>query len=120
MAKDSLAEDDVGVLSRRNEIPSVIAKKSTILLGHSLEPVGILEHRMCGGGNRRVPVDRSMHVKTLMGRDMYVGGAARVMHGLKGFRSIVKQKKILRMRTRKPRSNLGDVINEREMISSYP
>jgi hypothetical protein len=31
-----------------------------------------------------------------------------------GFCSIVNQKKIVRMRTRKPRSNLGDVINERD------
>jgi hypothetical protein len=31
-----------------------------------------------------------------------------------GFRSIVNQKKILRMRTRKPRSNLVDVINKRD------
>jgi hypothetical protein len=30
---------------RRHEIPSVIAEKSTILLGHSLELVGILERR---------------------------------------------------------------------------
>ena len=36
-----------------------------------------------------------------------------------GFCSIVNQKN-LRMRTRKPRSNLGDVINEREMRFSYP
>jgi hypothetical protein len=33
---------------------------------------------------------------------------------VKGFHSIVNQKKFLRMRTRKPRSNLGDVINERD------
>jgi hypothetical protein len=60
VAKDPLAGDDVGILRRRHEIPSVIAEESTILLGHSLEPVGILERRTCGGGNRRVPVDKSM------------------------------------------------------------
>jgi hypothetical protein len=68
--KDPLAEDDFGILRRRHEISSAIAKESTILLGHSLEPVGILECRMCGGGNQRVHVDRSMQVKLLTGRDM--------------------------------------------------
>jgi hypothetical protein len=81
VVKDPLAGDDVGILRRRHEIPSVVAKESTILLGHSLEPVGILERRTCGGGNRRVHVDRSMQVKPLMGRDMYAGGATRAMHG---------------------------------------
>jgi hypothetical protein len=81
VAKDPLARDDVGVPRRRHEIPSVVAEDSTILLGHSLEPVGILERRTCGGGNRRVPVYRSMQVKPLMGRDMYARGATRVMHG---------------------------------------
>jgi hypothetical protein len=52
VVKDPLARDDVGVTRRRHEIPSVIAEESTILLGHSLEPVGILERRTCGGGNR--------------------------------------------------------------------
>jgi hypothetical protein len=81
VAKYPLAGDDVGVLRRRHEIPSVVAVESTILLGHGLEPVGILERRTCGGGNRRVPVDRSMQVKPLTGRDMYAGGATCVMHG---------------------------------------
>jgi hypothetical protein len=31
-----------------------------------------------------------------------------------GYHNIVNQKKFLRMRTRKPRSNLGDIINERD------
>jgi hypothetical protein len=66
---------------RRHEIPSVIAEESTILLSHSLEPVGILERRTCGGGNRRVPIDRSMQVKPLTRRDMYAEGATRAMHG---------------------------------------
>jgi hypothetical protein len=60
VVKDPLARDDVGVPRRRHEIPSVVAEESTILLGHSLELVGILECRTCGGGNRRVPVDRNM------------------------------------------------------------
>jgi hypothetical protein len=61
LVKDPLAGDDVGVpRRRRNEIPSVVAEDSMILLRHSLEPVGILERRMCGGGNRGVPVDRNM------------------------------------------------------------
>jgi hypothetical protein len=30
---------------RRHKIPSVVAEESTILLGHSLETVGILERR---------------------------------------------------------------------------
>jgi hypothetical protein len=81
VAKDPLARDDVGIPRRRHEIPSVVTKESTILLGHSLEPVGILECGTCGGGNRRVPIDRSMHVKLLTGRDMYAGGATRAMHG---------------------------------------
>jgi hypothetical protein len=81
VAKDPLAGDDVGVPRRRHKIPSVIAKESTILLGHSLKPVGILERRTCERGNRRVPIDRSMQVKPLMGRDMYAGGATRAMHG---------------------------------------
>jgi hypothetical protein len=81
VAKDTLAGDDVGVQRRRHEIPSVVAEESTILLGHSLEPVGILERRPCEGGNWRVPVDRSMQVKPLMGRDMYAGGSTRAMHG---------------------------------------
>jgi hypothetical protein len=51
VAKDPLAEDDVGILRRRHEIPSVITKESTILLGHSLEPVRILERRTCREGN---------------------------------------------------------------------
>jgi hypothetical protein len=80
VAKYPLAGHDVGVPRRRHEIPSVVAEESTILLGHSLEPVGILERRTCGGGNRRVPIDRSMQVKPLMGRDIYAGGATRVMH----------------------------------------
>jgi hypothetical protein len=45
MVKDPLAGDNVGIPRRRHEIPSVVAEKSTILLGHSLEPVGILERR---------------------------------------------------------------------------
>jgi hypothetical protein len=81
MAKDPLARDDVGIPWRRHEIPSVVAEESTILLGHSLEPVGILERRTCGGGNQRVPVERSMQVKPLMGRNMYAGGATCAMHG---------------------------------------
>jgi hypothetical protein len=81
MAKDPLPRNDVGFLRRRHEIPSVVAEESTILLGHSLEPVGILECSTCGGGNRRVPVDRNMQVKPLMGRDMDAGGATRAMHG---------------------------------------
>jgi hypothetical protein len=60
VAKDAIAEDDVGVPRRRHEIPSVVAEESTILLGHSLKPVGILKRRTCGGGNWRVTVDRSM------------------------------------------------------------
>jgi hypothetical protein len=60
VAKDPLAKDDVGVPRRRHEIPSVVAEDNTILHDHSLKPVGILEHRTCGGGNWRVPVDRSM------------------------------------------------------------
>jgi hypothetical protein len=44
VATEPLARDDVGVLRRRHEIPSVVAEESMILLGHSLEPVGILEH----------------------------------------------------------------------------
>jgi hypothetical protein len=71
VAKDPLAGDDVGVQRRRHEILSVVAEESTILLGHSLEPVGILERRTCEGGNRRVLVDRSMQVKPLTERDMY-------------------------------------------------
>jgi hypothetical protein len=51
VAKDPLAEDDVGILRRRHEIPSVIAEESMIILGHSLKPVGILERRKCGVGN---------------------------------------------------------------------
>jgi hypothetical protein len=52
MVKYPLAGDVVGVPRRRHEIPSVVAEESTILLGHSLKPVGILERRTCGGGNR--------------------------------------------------------------------
>jgi hypothetical protein len=81
VAKDPLARDDVGVLRRRREIPSVVAEESTILLGHSLEPLGILERRTCGGGNWRVPIDRSMQVKPLTGRDMYAKGTTHAMHG---------------------------------------
>jgi hypothetical protein len=81
VAKDPLVRDNVGIPRIRHEIPSVVAEESTILLGHSLKPVGILERRTCGGGNRRVPVDRSMQVKPLTGRDMYAGGATRAMHG---------------------------------------
>jgi hypothetical protein len=81
VAKDPLAGDDVGIPRRRHEISSVVTEERTILLGHSLEPVGILERRTCGGGNWRVPVDRSMQVKPLTGRDMYAGGATRAMHG---------------------------------------
>jgi hypothetical protein len=33
------------------------------------------------GGNRRVPVDRSMHVRPLTGNDMYARGGAHAMHG---------------------------------------
>jgi hypothetical protein len=36
-----------------------------------------------------------------------------------GFHSIVNQKKFLWMRTRKPRSNLGDIINERDIWDLY-
>jgi hypothetical protein len=50
VAKDPLARDDVGIARRRHEIPSVIAEESTILLGHSLELVGILERRTCEEG----------------------------------------------------------------------
>jgi hypothetical protein len=81
VAKDPLARDDVGLLRRRHEIPSIITEESTILLGHSLEPVGILECRTCGGGNWRVPVDRRTQVKAITGRDMYAGAAAHAMHG---------------------------------------
>jgi hypothetical protein len=81
VAKDPLPGNDVGVPRRRHEIPSVVAEESTILLGHSLEPVGILERHTCGGGNRRVPVDRNMQVKPLTGRDMDAGGDACSMHG---------------------------------------
>jgi hypothetical protein len=81
VAKDPLVGDDIGIPWRRNKIPSVIVEESTILLSHILEQVGMLERRTCGGGNRQVPVDRSMQVKPLMRRDMYVEGAARVMHG---------------------------------------
>jgi hypothetical protein len=81
VAKYPLAGDNVGIPRRRHEIPSVVATESTILLGHSLEPVGILERRTCEEGNRRVPVDRSMQVKPLTGRDMYAGGATCAMHG---------------------------------------
>jgi hypothetical protein len=42
VAKDPPTGDDVGILRRRHKIPSVIAEKSVIHLGHSLEPVGIL------------------------------------------------------------------------------
>jgi hypothetical protein len=80
VAKDPPAGDDVGISRRRHEIPSVVAEESTILLGHSLEPVGILERRTCGGGNRRVPLDKSIWVKPLTGRDMYAGGATGGMH----------------------------------------
>jgi hypothetical protein len=52
VAKDPLARDDVGFPRRRHKIPSVMAKESMILLGHSLEPVGILECRTCEGGNQ--------------------------------------------------------------------
>jgi hypothetical protein len=51
VAKDPHAGDDVGIPRRRHKIPSVVAEESTILLGHSLEPVGILERRTCRGGN---------------------------------------------------------------------
>jgi hypothetical protein len=81
VAKDPLPENDVGVPRRRHEIPSVVTEESTILLGHSLEPVGILERITCGGGNRRVPIDRNMQVKPLTGRNMDAGGAAHAMHG---------------------------------------
>jgi hypothetical protein len=81
VAKDPLPGNDVGVPRRRYEIPSVIADESTILLGHSLEPVGILERHTCGEGNRRVPIDRNMQVKPLTGRDMDAGGATHAMHG---------------------------------------
>jgi hypothetical protein len=81
VAKDPLARDNVGVSRRRHEIPSVIVEESTILLRHSLEPVGIVERRMCKGGNRRVPFDGNMQVKPLTEREMYAGGATRVMHG---------------------------------------
>jgi hypothetical protein len=84
VAKDPLAGYDVGIPRRRHEIPSVVAEESTILLGHSLELVGILERRTCGGGNRRVPVDRNMQVKPLTGMNMDAGGAARAMHGRRG------------------------------------
>jgi hypothetical protein len=40
--EDPLARDDVGVPRKRHEIPIVIAEESAVLLGHSLEPVGIL------------------------------------------------------------------------------
>jgi hypothetical protein len=52
VAKDPLAGDDVGVPRRRHEILSVVTEESMILLGHSLEPVGILESRTYGGANR--------------------------------------------------------------------
>jgi hypothetical protein len=81
VVKDPLAGDNVAILRRRHEIPSVITEESMILLGHSLEPVGILELRTCGGGNQRVPIDRSMQLKPLTGRNMYAGGAAHAMHG---------------------------------------
>jgi hypothetical protein len=81
VVKDPLAEDNVGIMRRRHKIPSVIAEESMILLGHSLKPVGILERHTCRGGNRQVPVDRSMQVKPVMGRDMYARGAACAMHG---------------------------------------
>jgi hypothetical protein len=80
VAKDPLARDDIGVPRRRHEIPSIVAEESMILLSHSLEPVGILERRTCRGGNRRVPVDKSMQIKPLTGMDMYVVGVARAMH----------------------------------------
>jgi hypothetical protein len=76
VSEDPLSGDDVGIPRRRQEIPSVVAEESMILLGHSLEPVGILERRTCGGGNRRVPIDRNMQVKPLTGRDMDARGAA--------------------------------------------
>jgi hypothetical protein len=60
VAKYPLVGDEIGVPRRRHEIPSVIVEESMIILGHSLEPVGILERRTCRGGNRRVPIDRSM------------------------------------------------------------
>jgi hypothetical protein len=68
VAKDPLAGDDVGIPRRRHKIPSVVAEENMILLSHSLEPVGILERRTCGGGNRRLLVDRNMQVKPLTGR----------------------------------------------------
>jgi hypothetical protein len=86
VSEDPLSGDDVGIPRRRHEIPSVVSEESTILLGHSLEPVEILERRTCGGGNRRVPIDRNMQVKLLTGRDMDAGGAARAMHGRRGRR----------------------------------
>jgi hypothetical protein len=58
VAKDPLARDDVGVPRRRHKIPSVIVEERTIVLGHSLEPIGILECRTCGGGNREGHVCR--------------------------------------------------------------
>jgi hypothetical protein len=73
VAKDPLARDDIGVWRRRHEIPSVVAEESSILLGHTLDPVGILERRTCGEGNRRVLVDRNMQVKPLTGRVMRHG-----------------------------------------------
>jgi hypothetical protein len=93
VVKDPLAGDDVGVPRRRHEIPSVIAKESMILLGHSLEPVGILERHTCGGGNRRFPDDRSMQVKLLTGRDMYAGGAPHAMHGQGRRRGCMRQRR---------------------------
>jgi hypothetical protein len=86
MAKDPLPGNDVGIPRRRHEIPSVVAEESTIILGHSLKPVGIRERCTCGGGNRRVPIDRNMQVKPLTGRDMDAEGAARAMHGRRRWR----------------------------------
>jgi hypothetical protein len=48
VAKDPLAGDDVGISRRTHKVLSVIAEESTVIRGHSIELVRILEYRMCG------------------------------------------------------------------------
>ena len=43
MTGDPFARDNVGIVGRADEILCVIGEKSTVLIGHSSEPVRIFE-----------------------------------------------------------------------------
>jgi hypothetical protein len=52
VAKDPLTRHDVGVSSRRHEIPSIVFEKSAVLQVHGIELVGIIESSTSRGKNR--------------------------------------------------------------------